>query len=288
MKKIFSILMVALMATAIVSCNKDDDSSSSTGGNGGGNSQYAQWLVGTWLVDYASFNGTEETPQNMRMEFYSNGTGLMNDNGETLNNEFGWSIAGNAISITIHSGKTLNFTITQMTENEATFTGTSMPGREEEGAVVFRIVKVNNGGEDPVEAAANTLVMNGVTYHLVSTYTIGYEGRSYASANTVELDENGESVYFIIADIEAEDLNHTYHFGNPAELGNTFFFIRDANYFIDYSDDSEIGPADFTSGTVTVSRNDNLFEYKVAGIAKGKSISFTMSVPASEWDVPQN
>ena len=287
MKKIFSILAVALMATAIVSCNKDEDNSSSAGGNGGGgnNSQYAQWLVGTWLVDYASFNGTEETPQNMRMEFYSNGTGLLNDNGETENNEFGWNITGNAIAITIHSGKVLNFTITQMTENEATFTGTSMPGYEEEGAVVIRIVKVNNGGDNPVEAAANTLVMNGITYHLESTYTIGFEGRSYASANTVELDENGDPVYYIIADIEAEDLNHTYHFGNPAELGSSFFFIRDANYLIDMS---EIGPDNFTSGTITVSRNENLFEYKVAGVADGKPISFTMSVPASEWDVPQN
>ena len=45
MKKFFSILAVALMATAIVSCNKDEDNSSSAGGNSGGSNIAANTLV---------------------------------------------------------------------------------------------------------------------------------------------------------------------------------------------------------------------------------------------------
>ena len=144
MKKILSILMVSFVALAMVSCNKDDDNKNTNNNtNAGTNTQFTQWMIGTWLVDYASFNGTEETPENMKMYFYFDGSGLMNDNGETENNQFVWSISGNTITITLRNNRVLPYTILQMSEDEITFSGTVMPGYDMEGDVIIRMAKID-------------------------------------------------------------------------------------------------------------------------------------------------
>ena len=62
------------------------------------------------------------------------------------------------------------------------------------------------------------------------------------------------------------------------------FFIVCIKFYkndMDYGEDSI-----FSSGTLTVSKDDNAFTYKVTGVLKnGKSVSFHIYVPASEWDV---
>ena len=144
MKKIASILMVSLVAVALFSCNKDDDNKNTNNNtNAGTNTQFTQWMIGTWQVDYASFNGTEETPENMKMYFYFDGSGLMNDNGETENNQFVWSISGNTITITLRNNRVLPYTILQMSEDEITFSGTVIPGYDMEGDVIIRMAKID-------------------------------------------------------------------------------------------------------------------------------------------------
>ena len=41
----------------------------------------------------------------------------------------------------------------------------------------------------------------------------------------------------------------------------------------------------FTSGTLTITKTDNLFTYKLNGtLVNGQTLSFHISVPASEWE----
>ena len=138
----------------------------------------------------------------------------------------------------------------------------------------------NGGGSDtPTEIAANTMVLNGTTYHLNSSYGIDPETlRSYAYAVTVELDANGDPFYTIIADVELNTLNKTYSF--PLSLPDDEIIWWAIHEFNNY--DSQIGP-DLDSGTMTISRTDNLFTYKVDGKTGDQTVSFNISVPASEW-----
>ena len=73
MKKIFSILMVALMATAIVSCNKDDDSSSSAGGNGGGNGGSTLNIAANTLI----YDGITYSFDEVIVDYYHSSLTLM-------------------------------------------------------------------------------------------------------------------------------------------------------------------------------------------------------------------
>ncbi len=165
----------------------------------------------------------------------------------------------------------------------------------------------NNGGNNDApaatEAAANTLVLNGTVYHLNSHYQYSAEqDRSYAGASTVETDANGDPLYDIISDVENFCLNRTldlttayddasYYFAihnsmwseqifQDYHVGNGFYgMIND----VDYGEDSI-----FSSGTLTVSKDDNAFTYKVTGVLKnGKSLSFHIYVPASEWNAEE-
>lgn len=139
----------------------------------------------------------------------------------------------------------------------------------------------NNGGNDtptPTEAAANTLVLNGTTYHLDSDYSIDSNGRSYAGAETVEDDAEDNPLFTIIADVELNTLNKTYTFPLPTTGEEVIYWnIHDSNW------DFEMGP-DLESGTLTISRTDDLFTYKVNGKIGNQTVSFHISVPASEWE----
>ena len=137
-----------------------------------------------------------------------------------------------------------------------------------------------------VEAAVNTLVINGTTYQLESRYSIDEGGRSYADANTIATNANEDPLFNIISDVEENTLNKTYDLTQLVEGEIIFFSIRDANYFTE--DGLEIDPYSFTSGTLTINRDENLFVYKVKGIVEGgKPVSFNISVPASEWNQPE-
>ena len=142
----------------------------------------------------------------------------------------------------------------------------------------------DNGGNDtptptPTEVAANTMVLNGTTYHLNCHYSIDVNGRSYAGAETVELDAENNPLFTIIADVEQNTLNQTYTFPLPTTGEEVVYWsIHDLNW------DFEMGP-DLESGTLTISRTDDFFTYKVNGKTGDKTISFHISVPASEWEL---
>lgn len=130
------------------------------------------------------------------------------------------------------------------------------------------------------EATANTLVINGKLYQLNSSFGMDENGRGYAGAATTELDGNGDPKLTVIADVEVQTYNDTYSFPLP---GSSFFFsIHDANY------DYECELREFTTGTLTITKTETLFEYKVDGqTLDGQNVSFWISVPASEWGSPR-
>ena len=137
--------------------------------------------------------------------------------------------------------------------------------------------KDDENNNTPTEAAANTLVLNGKVYQLSSHYQMGV-GRTYAGAETVDLDANGDPLYTIIADVEDVTLNQTYTYPDIPGGGELFWGIHDASW------DFQIGAPELTEGTITISRTDDLFVYKVNGSRDGLTVSFNISVPASEWE----
>ena len=128
--------------------------------------------------------------------------------------------------------------------------------------------------DTPTEAAANTLVLNGKVYQLNSHYDMG-DDRTYAGAETVDFDANGNPLYTIIADVEGSTLNQTYTFPEFPN-GEVYWTIHDANW------EFQLGPA-LESGTMNISRTDDFFVYKVNGSFGDMTVSFNISVPASEW-----
>lgn len=141
MKKVFSILMVAFAMTAMVACG-DKDEGTDTPGGGGNNNYNAQMFVGTWQVESMTVDGQDMTPQNMLFTMNEDGTGLANDNGETENNGFTWSVDGDQLTITPRSGTHFVYTVNSLTENECTFSGNNVPMADIPGNVVVHLVRV--------------------------------------------------------------------------------------------------------------------------------------------------
>lgn len=132
---------------------------------------------------------------------------------------------------------------------------------------------------DVTEATANTLVINGKLYQLNSGFGVDENGRGYANATTTELDGNGDPKLTVKADVEVQTYNSTHSFPLPSD--SFFFSIHDANY------DYECGLPAFTTSTLTITKTETLFEYKVDGQTQdGQNVSFWISVPASEWSSP--
>ena len=144
MKKILFTLAAGLML-CFAACQKDDAEPEGNNSNGTGNT-YSQLVVGTWLVDNMTIDGEPRTPQNLQFTFNTGGTGLMNDNGVTENNEFNWSINGSSITITPHGGNNYVYTINTLTATECSFSGTVVPGTDIEGSVTIHMVKHQGGG----------------------------------------------------------------------------------------------------------------------------------------------
>ena len=163
--------------------------------------------------------------------------------------------------------------------------------------------KPDNNNDNPAvtETAANTLVLNGTVYHLNSHYQYSAEqDRSYAGASTVETDANGDPLYDIISDVENFCLNRTLDLTTAYDDASYYFAVHNSMWseqiFQDYHvgngfygmiNDLDYGENSiFSSGTLTVSKDENAFTYKVTGVLKnGKSLSFHIYVPASEWEV---
>ena len=125
--------------TAFVACDEKDNGPD-TPGNTGYN---AEMFVGTWLVESMTVNGENMTPQNMLFTMNEDGTGLANDNGVTENNGFTWSINGTQLTITPQSGTHFIYTVSSLTENECTFSGTIVPMTDIPGEVLVRLVRVD-------------------------------------------------------------------------------------------------------------------------------------------------
>lgn len=148
MKKGFLFTMFAALALCFtVACTDENEGGDNNGGNNGGGNDYATLIVGTWQVDNMTVDGNDMTPQNVRFTFNTGGTGLLNDNGVTENNEFSWSISDNQITIQPRHG-TMTYTIVSLTQTSCTFTGTVVPGTDIEGDVSVHMTKVN-GGDNP-------------------------------------------------------------------------------------------------------------------------------------------
>lgn len=115
---------------------------------------YNTLILGTWQVDHMTYNGVDVTSQmlhrTVKLSFYQGGTGLLNDNGETQNNDFSWVITGNTITVTEH-GHSMNFTINSLTSTECTFTGTNMEmdGEMLEGDITIHMTKDNGSNPGP-------------------------------------------------------------------------------------------------------------------------------------------
>ncbi len=147
----------------------------------------------------------------------------------------------------------------------------------------------------PTELTANTLIVNGVSYSLQSSYRIDQNGRGYLDAQTIEVDEESNALYFIVADVETGSLNGTYDL--TAGNSDYYFNVRRGDDSFGISQDCHgdvinawIGDVDypsgiFTSGTLSTTKDDNLFTYKVNGtLVNGQTVGFYISVPAAEWE----
>ena len=125
------------------------------------------------------------------------------------------------------------------------------------------------------EAAANTLVYNGTVYQMTSTYQYEHSGCVYIDAAAMDKNSNGIPIFHIISD---NPENGTYDLTNG---GAVFFGVTSE---VDYI--TSFGSADsYTSGTVTVEKDDKAFRLKMNGkLASGPDVAFHIYVPASEWE----
>lgn len=139
MKKTINLLscLVALASFCCLSCGKEEG-----GDTNQDNTDYAKMIVGTWRVDNMTLNGENFTPENFLIIMNSDGTGLLNDNGETENNQFTWSVSGKVLTI-VHRHGQGDFNISSISDTEATLEGNTVPGSDGiDGDVVMHLNRV--------------------------------------------------------------------------------------------------------------------------------------------------
>lgn len=149
----------------------------------------------------------------------------------------------------------------------------------------------NNQQAAPAEAAANTLVVAGNTYRLESTFSYESSGRGYVDAVSVEdagYRLRGDAVsYNRTFDLTAYTPDADYAFG--VDRGENTGFQQDNHvegepHFYGVVNGQEYADGAFQSGTLTISKTDDLFTYKLSGVLRnGTAVAFHVSVPASEW-----
>ena len=163
-------------------------------------------------------------------------------------------------------------------------------------ALLFAACETDEPEPTVEEAAANTLVINGKTYPLNSHYRISLSGRTYADGESTEQGADGNALYFVRADVEEGSANCTVDLTQSSSTVEYAFGVSGNSFYISQDDHSDtdvygsIGEETyessiFTSGTMTATKTDDLFTYKVTGTLKsGDKVSFHLSVPASEWE----
>lgn len=129
---IFSFITLGVFCAA--SCEKEEEPA--TDGN-----NYAEMIVGTWQVDALLFNGQDITPENLLLIMNEDGTGLVNNNGETENNGFTWTIKDDKLTI-VNTHGPIEYTIKSLTENDAEVVGSVVPGTDMQGDVTMQLVRV--------------------------------------------------------------------------------------------------------------------------------------------------
>lgn len=159
----------------------------------------------------------------------------------------------------------------------------------------------NNGAV--IEAAPNTAVIDGRVITIYSHYSIDQNGRGYADAECLE-QIDGVTLLSIRADVEENSLNRTFdltHYYNDADYAFGFGFGGDnQTSMLNYSQDNhtegvphyygvingeEYNEGAFQSGTLTITRTDDIFDYLLTGkLRNGKAVSFHITVPVDEWE----
>lgn len=172
MKRTFFFALASLLMLGFVACDKDNDKN-----NGGSGNNSA--ILGDWQVDVVTYNGEDISAMmgSVVISFYADGRGLINHNGETQHNDFGWSISGSTITVTPHNGNAISYSIVTLTATECSFTGTVVPMTETTGDVKIHMVKVgggNGGGFEPnPDPVTGTLENTRWGYHLETSRTEG-------------------------------------------------------------------------------------------------------------------
>ena len=146
MKKGFFFTLAAALMLCFTACDPDHPIPDNPGG-GGNNNNYSQLIVGTWQVDNMTVDGRVMTPENLKLIFNANGTGVLNDNGVTENNEFSWSLDGTTMTIQPRSGSA-TYTIVSLDDHACQFTGNVVPGTDMQGDVSIHMTKIQ-GGDNP-------------------------------------------------------------------------------------------------------------------------------------------
>ena len=158
----------------------------------------------------------------------------------------------------------------------------------------------NSGSNTPTEAAVNTAIIDGQTYHLFGHYGIAPDGRGYLDAESTE-QENDMTILSIRGDVT--QVNHTYDlthgvedgdyaFGVSEAYGDNFFSFQQDNhvmdgvaYFYGMINAEAYSDGIFQSGTLTINKTDAALIYKLTGVLKnGKAVSIHINIPASEWE----
>lgn len=139
---------------------------------GGGGNNYNTLIVGTWQVTQTIVNGQDYTAQtgDVKLTFNADGRGLLNDNGDTQNNGFNWSISGKTMTISPDHDSGAEFTIVSLDGQTCTFMGTKMPGVSQTFEEVC-ITMVKTGGDNPNPNPDGTLVGTRWMYHTEGTET---------------------------------------------------------------------------------------------------------------------
>lgn len=115
--KTFKLIGMALVAifycVNFVSCHDDEE----VGGN------YNELIVGAWVTSY--YDEYDEEYYEVTTTFYSNGTGITLEEGQTQEggDTFKWRISGKTITLTFDSGASSQATIEELSEHTLIITG---------------------------------------------------------------------------------------------------------------------------------------------------------------------
>lgn len=219
--------LCAALMLCFAACDKDEEGNTNNSNTPNNDTPSGQvdpaLLPGTWLVDTMTINGANHTPENFMLIFYSDGSGLLNDNGETENNEFSWSISGNKITVTQRHGAT-EYTITKLTAQEASFFGSQVqfPGGDGETANVnMHMIKIDEPGPGPGPGPGpNPNNFPAGTQWRYHVYVNGIESTLMLTFN--QTGDTGNLDYTLTipgSEPEHEVINFTYTYDSDARTG---------------------------------------------------------------------